>query len=54
MNKMTFEDDYGIYSIESKESFDNILDVVDSLIIPILRAAGYAEASIEKLWNDHE
>lgn len=46
--KITLEDTDGIYTIELKDDFCQIQDYVSLLIIPVLKAAGFADGSINK------
>ena len=49
--KLTLESEYGVCSIHVPEENMSIDDVMDCLVDPILRTAGYAEESIH---NYHE
>lgn len=48
MNKITYEDDFGIYTIESKQNCDCIGQVINNLIRPVLAAAGYSEKLLDE------
>ena len=48
MNKITFENEYGIYTIESKQDFDHMGAVLNNLVRPVLTAAGYSESTLDK------
>lgn len=49
-NKITFENEHGIYSVEygGDREVDHIGRVVNYLIIPVLRAAGYTDKVINE------
>jgi len=40
-----------IYSVEFSEAYMNIYELKDNLIIPLLRAAKFADESISRLFN---
>ena len=46
--KLTLQSEYGAYSIHIPNEDMSIDDVMDDLVGPILRAAGYADESIQK------
>lgn len=45
---MTLENEDGTYTISVKDNEMNMGDVISYLVIPVLRAAGYAESSIKE------
>jgi|GEM_PF-5229861 len=51
MSKITLTNDDGTYSIEC-ECGPTLDDVADALLIPVLRAAGYSEATIKGLFSE--
>lgn len=57
MSKIVLQDENGTYTIEhsDRETDDvTIWGVVEDLIIPVLRAAGYQESTIQSLWSEPE
>lgn len=48
MNKITFENEFGIYTIESKQDCDYIGQVINNLIRPVLAAVGYGEKVLDE------
>jgi hypothetical protein len=49
-SKITFENQYGTYSVETTQSAESISEVRDYLLIPVLLAAGYVEKTIHELF----
>lgn len=48
MNKITFENDFGIYTVESKQDCDHMGQVINNLIRPVLAAASYSEKLLDE------
>ena len=46
MKKITLEDEYGVYAIETTQCPVTIDQIFDTLIIPALLAAGFGEGTI--------
>lgn len=46
--KLTLENEYGIYAVEVNKSNMEISDVFETLIAPILLAAGYSTDNIKE------
>ena len=55
-NKITLEDENGIYSVEFNrdEDLQHIGKVINYLVRPVLRAAGYADSVIDKHITEDE
>lgn len=52
--KIILEDRNGRYEIETKQDFETLVDYISNLIVPILRAAGFAEKNIEECFNEED
>lgn len=55
MSKIVLQNENGTYTIEQDDCETDdvtIWGVVERLIIPVLRAAGYTEATIQSLWSE--
>lgn len=48
MPKITFENEFGVYTIDSKVSVETIDQAFETLITPLLLAAGYQPETIEE------
>jgi hypothetical protein len=46
-SRITLENEYGTYSISTHSSDMDIVEIFNTLIIPLLKAAGYAEKTVE-------
>ena len=46
MKKITLEDEYGVYAIETTQCPVTIGQIFDTLIIPALLAAGFSDGTI--------
>ena len=46
MRKITLEDEYGTYSVETTQDPVTIDQIFEGLIIPVLLAAGFGEGTI--------
>ena len=46
MTKITLENECGEYAVSSHEENMNMEELLHTLVIPLLRAAGYAESTI--------
>lgn len=44
--KLTFENEHGTYSVSLREESMCVIDVMEKLVIPLLRGAGYHEDSV--------
>lgn len=55
MNKITYTNSSGTYTIETNDDYEYLGDVFDYLIEPVLLAAGYQQGGIDKfLKNEME
>lgn len=48
MSKITLENEFGTYTIDSKKEVEHINDVMDYLVMPLLLAAGYQPSTIKE------
>ncbi len=46
IHEMTYTDQFGTYTIKSIQNCNHILNVIDNLVRPLLRAAGFTEKNI--------
>jgi len=46
--RLTLENQYGVYSVASRDSVEHINDFVDTLIVPLLLSAGYHKDTIDE------
>jgi len=46
IHEMTYTDEFGTYTIKSTQNCEHISDVIDNLVRPLLKAAGYAEKTV--------
>lgn len=49
--KITLTDDNGTYSIEPKECGESLDQIMENLVIPVLKAAGFQQGSIDRYLN---
>ena len=49
MTKITLENKYGVFSVEYKSELNNINDLFENLVEPVLLSAGYSK----ELINDY-
>lgn len=54
MTKITFENEEGSYSISVPREGMTTDEVVESLLIPVLMAAGYGDDSIKHAFNNQD
>jgi len=52
--QITLSDTNGEFSIYLKEDFETIDDYIELLVKPVLRAAGFGEASLDKYFVKEE
>lgn len=46
--KITLETTNGIYTVEPKQSFEAISEIIEYMVIPVLLAAGFSQPLINK------
>ena len=46
--KMTFENEFGIYTVELHQEVTAVDAVIGGMVVPLLRAASYADVSIDR------
>lgn len=51
MTSVTLTNEFGRYEIHSTQACDDIWEVADNLIIPLLLAAGYQRETINELFE---
>lgn len=50
--KLTLENEFGTYSVETSYPCVGLSDVIESLMVPVLLAAGYSPENIKEVFNE--
>ena len=53
VHEMKYTDEFGTYTIKSTQNCDHISDVIDNLVRPLLRAAGFTEKTLSEYLGDY-
>jgi len=52
MTKITLENEFGVYTIESKNDCETFIDYWGNLVRPLLIASGFPESLVDDCHND--